>query len=105
MTWGVRILTLHLKYVAGYTGHLLFLFERTQQLLRWQPGACALSAPSSGQVQATPGRVFARQAAAADVEGNGSRWQQAGNKSKDARLLPDTTQCKIGERCEVDVFL
>jgi len=29
MTWGVRILTLHLIYVAGYTGPLLFLFERT----------------------------------------------------------------------------
>jgi len=33
-SWGVRILTLHLNYVAGYTGPLLFLFERTQQLLR-----------------------------------------------------------------------
>ena len=33
-TWGGRILTLHLNYVAGYTGPLLFLFERTQQLLR-----------------------------------------------------------------------
>jgi len=31
-TWGARILTLHLNYVAGYTGPLLFLFERTQQL-------------------------------------------------------------------------
>ena len=29
-TWGGRILTLHLNYVAGYTGPLLFLFERTQ---------------------------------------------------------------------------
>ena len=28
-TWGGRILTLHLNYVAGYTGRLLFLFERT----------------------------------------------------------------------------
>jgi len=28
-TWGVGILTLHLNYVAGYTGPLLFLFERT----------------------------------------------------------------------------
>jgi len=27
--WGGRILTLHLNYVAGYTGPLLFLFERT----------------------------------------------------------------------------
>ena len=26
-TWGYRILTLHLNYVAGYTGPLLFLFE------------------------------------------------------------------------------
>ena len=30
-TWGGRILTLHLNYVAGYTGPLLFLFERTHQ--------------------------------------------------------------------------
>ena len=28
-TWGCRILTLHHNYVAGYTGPLLFLFERT----------------------------------------------------------------------------
>jgi len=28
-TRGVRILTLHLNYVAGYTSPLLFLFERT----------------------------------------------------------------------------
>jgi len=31
-TWGGRILTLRLSYVADYTGPLLFLFERTQQL-------------------------------------------------------------------------
>jgi len=42
-TWGSRILTLHLNYVAGYTGPLLFLFERThnysfdnQGLLPWR---------------------------------------------------------------------
>jgi len=29
ITWGGQILTLHLNYVAGYTGPLLFLFERT----------------------------------------------------------------------------
>ena len=29
LTWGGQILTLHLNYVAGYTGPLLFLFERT----------------------------------------------------------------------------
>jgi hypothetical protein len=29
ITWGVRILTLHLNYVAGYTSPLLFLFEQT----------------------------------------------------------------------------
>ena len=29
ITWCGRILTLHLDYVAGYTGPLLFLFERT----------------------------------------------------------------------------
>ena len=32
-TWGGWILTLHLIYVAGYTNFLLFLFERTQQLM------------------------------------------------------------------------
>ena len=30
-TWGVKILTLHLNYVDGYTGPLLFLFERTHK--------------------------------------------------------------------------
>jgi len=29
ITWGGRILTLHLNYVAGHTGPLLLLFERT----------------------------------------------------------------------------
>jgi hypothetical protein len=29
ITWGVRILTLRLNYVADYTCPLLFLFERT----------------------------------------------------------------------------
>jgi len=29
ITWGVRILTLCLNYVAGYTDPLLFLYERT----------------------------------------------------------------------------
>jgi len=32
-TWGGRILTLHLNYVSGYTDPLIFLFERTQQLI------------------------------------------------------------------------
>jgi len=43
ITWGVRILTLHLNYVAGYTDPLLFLFERTynyyvdnQELVPWR---------------------------------------------------------------------
>ena len=42
-TWGCWMLTLHLNYVAGYTGPLLFLFERThnysvdnQVLLPWR---------------------------------------------------------------------
>ena len=42
-TWGGRILTLHLNYVAGCTGPLLFLFERTHNyyvdnegLVPWQ---------------------------------------------------------------------
>ena len=39
------------------------------------------------KTRATSGLVFARRAAAAVVAGDGSRWQQAGNKSKDARLL------------------
>ena len=29
ITWGGRILALHLNYVAGYSGPLLFLFEQT----------------------------------------------------------------------------
>jgi len=43
LTWGGRILTLHLGYVAGNTGPLLFLFERTrnyyvdnQRLVPWR---------------------------------------------------------------------
>jgi len=41
------------------------------------------------KTRATSGLVFARRAAAADVAGDDSRWQQAGNKSnlKDAGLL------------------
>ena len=41
--WGVRVLTLRLHYVAGYTDPLLFLFERTynyyvdnQGLVSWR---------------------------------------------------------------------
>jgi len=37
--------------------------------------------------QTTLGQVFARRAAAADVAGKDSGWQQTGNKSKDAGLL------------------
>jgi len=33
ITWGGRILTIHLNHVAGYTDPLLFLFKRTQQLM------------------------------------------------------------------------
>ena len=36
------------------------------------------------QTRATSGLVFARQAAAADVADSNSRWQQAGNRSKEA---------------------
>jgi hypothetical protein len=39
------------------------------------------------QTRATSGLVFARQAAAADVAGGGSRWQQAGSGSKQAGLI------------------
>jgi len=41
----------------------------------------------TSKTRATSGLVFARQAAAADVAGEDSGWQQAGNKSKDAGLL------------------
>jgi len=53
-TWGGRILSLHLNYVAGYTGPLLFLFERTQQLtpLTTSPGGSV-----SGQVQSSFGLI------------------------------------------------
>ena len=39
------------------------------------------------QTRATSGLVFARQAAAVDVAGGDSRWQQAGNRSKEAGLV------------------
>jgi len=41
----------------------------------------------TSKTRATSGLVFARRAAAAVVAGDGSRGQQAGNESKDARLL------------------
>jgi len=41
----------------------------------------------TSKTRMTSGLVFARRAAAADVGGDDSRWQQAGNKSKDAGLL------------------
>jgi len=39
------------------------------------------------QTRATSGLVFARQAAAAEVAGGDSRWQQAGNRSREAGLV------------------
>jgi len=39
------------------------------------------------QTRATSGLVFAKQAAAADVAGGGSRWQQAGSGRKQVRLV------------------
>jgi len=39
------------------------------------------------QTRATSGLVFAKQAAAADVAGSGSRWQQAGSGRKQAGLV------------------
>jgi len=39
------------------------------------------------QTQATSGLVFARQAAAADVAGGNSRWQQTGSRSREAGLM------------------
>jgi len=48
----------------------------------------AQNPPQDGlQTQATSGLVFAKQAAAADVAGGDSRWQQAGNSSKQAGLV------------------
>jgi len=40
ITWGGRVLTLHLNYVAGYTGSLLFLFERTRNYYVDNQGLC-----------------------------------------------------------------
>jgi len=45
---GGRILTLHLNYVAGYTGLLLFLFKRTHNYYVDNRG-CTLGTPSSGK--------------------------------------------------------
>jgi len=39
------------------------------------------------QTRATSGLVFARQAAAADVAGSDSSWQQTGNRIKEAGLV------------------
>jgi len=39
------------------------------------------------QTRGTSGLVFAGQAAAAGVAGGDSRWQQAGNRSKEAGLV------------------
>jgi len=38
LTWGGRILTLHLNYVAGYASLLLFLFERTHNYYVYNQG-------------------------------------------------------------------
>ena len=50
--WGGRILTLHLNYVAGYTGPVLFLFERihnyyvdNQGLVPWRLRRLGRSGP------------------------------------------------------------
>jgi len=42
---------------------------------------------SEWQTRATSGLVFAKRAAAADVAGGGSRWQQAGSGRKQAGLV------------------
>jgi len=39
------------------------------------------------KTRATSGLVSARQAAAADVAGGDSRWQQTGNRSEEAGLV------------------
>jgi len=60
----------------------------------------------TSKTRATSGLVFARQAAVSAVAGDDSRWQQAGNKSKDAGLLTrhNAWRGAYGEKCEVDVF-
>jgi len=57
-TWGGRILTLQLNYVAGYTCSLLFLFKWTHNCYVDNQGLakCALAAPSCWQVQNWFGR-------------------------------------------------
>jgi len=62
------------------------------------------------QTRATSGLVFAKQAAAADVAGGGSRWQQvaASRQPQKASMARYTarcaTRCKNGEKCEMRVF-
>ena len=59
-----------------------FVFQRATKLAK---ELIAQNPPQDDlQTRATSGLVFARQAAAADVAGSNSRWQQAGNRSKEA---------------------
>jgi len=54
ITWGGRILTFHLDYVAGYTDPLLFLFERTQQPTAHTVKVITVHFHSVGCLQPTP---------------------------------------------------
>jgi len=81
-------------------------------------GLIAQNPPQDGlQTRATSGLGFAKQAAAADVAGGGSRWQQAGSGSKQAGLAlrtvlraanrshPIMAGSRARERCRVVVWL
>ena len=58
ITWGVRILPLHLNYVAGYTGHFPLRLGTHPQLPLWWQGALALVAPLSKRVQSWFGFIL-----------------------------------------------
>jgi len=61
-----------------------FLLQRATKLAK----VIAQNPPQHDlQTRETSGLVFARQAAAADVGGDDSRWQQAGNRSKEAEFV------------------
>ena len=54
------------------------------------------------QTRATSGLVFARQAAAADVAGGDSRWQQAGNRSREAGFVTQQN-ARRGAKIEISI--
>jgi len=84
---------------SGFVLQRATKLKRREWLLRILPRI-------TSKTRATSVLVFARRAAAADVAGDDSRWQQAGNKSKDTGLLTrhNAWRGANGEKCEVDVF-